>query len=389
MSWTFSGERVLMMSLFSIQRKSPERPIHKFQGAPKVNIAVKRHNMTIVPERRTPSTTSSFASSCANPPSLDYTRGSSNYTPRPSRPIADDDDNSTRFPFPTLLGEEIMDPDKSRPTPVRRASKLNLLSKLFSSSKREVKDSKKPKDKGGNNNNNNKTASPTTFRLSRDAAQVFGTLRQQQPQQNGPPLGIPKRGLVRQTSETSMIGSVLEIPSSATASASSTLEETAQEVPPVVLETTCATSTTTAPTRPKLEQRASSFRTPSRINGGEFHRTPSTRSVSFTQQQQEAPPLKPPPARPADNLCEITPGNFHVLRGHQETLQYVRQDKIASTTCPACSDTVYSINDAAMVVCPTCRSIAPTQIENGDGLALGFSAYDWFDIQRESGMTMP
>jgi hypothetical protein len=64
-------------------------------------------------------------------------------------------------------------------------------------------------------------------------------------------------------------------------------------------------------------------------------------------------------------------------------LEYVRKDEVASTTCLFCSDTIYAINDAAMTVCPTCRCITPMHAD-GDGLALGFSAHEWLEIQREA-----
>lgn len=349
---------------------------------------------TINPERQI-SSTASFASSSINPSPSDYTSNQSSYTPRP---CSAEELSPLTFPFPTLLDD--MDPEK-RPTPVRRASKLNLLSKLFSSSKRHVKESKKSvrdfgKDKG---NATSTTASPTTFHLSRDAAQVFGTLRQSHKNKSSITKQKANRnGLVRQTSETSMIGSVLEIPSSSTSS--STLEETAEEVPPaMVMEATC-----TGATRPKFMQRATSFRTSSscRPTANEFSRTASTRSVSFQPEQQATTTPSPTPIQATSpssptsvnsnnnyNRVEISPGNFQSLRGHQETLQYVRRDEVGSTTCLFCHDTIYSINDAAMVVCPTCRSISPTTTtENGEGLALGFSAHEWLDIQREA-LNMP
>lgn len=307
----------------------------------------------------------SFGSNSANPSSTDYTSNqSSSFTPRPSQVI---DMSFPNFPFP---GVESPGPE-SRPSPVRRPSKLNLLSKLFSSSKRDLKESKKPgralgKDRSAASPTSTKEASSTTLHLSRDAKDVFGNLQQPQGVKQG-------RGIVRQMSEDSMIGSVLEIPSSN----SSTLEETAEEA--------CITSPSSS-TRPKLPQKAASFRTPARSH--DFTRTTSARSVAFqAPRPSPSPPLAvsrvPPQQQEPSRTVEISPGNFQTLRGHQETLRYVRRDEVASTTCLSCSDTIYAINDAAMVVCPTCRSITPMRSE-GDGLALGFTAHEWLDIQREA-----
>ena len=89
---------------------------------------------------------------------------------------------------------------------------------------------------------------------------------------------------------------------------------------------------------------------------------------------------------PSVASIEITPGTFTELRGQQEIMEYLRQDRIASTECPFCCETIYSVDDAAMVLCPACRSIVPTTPteHDGQGFALGFSAHDWPDLQREA-----
>ena len=330
----------------------------------------------MVAEQQTYSSASFDSSNSMNPSSSDYTSNqSSTVTPHPSRAI-----EMSPFPFPNLDGA---DPDKRR-SPVRRPSKLNLLSKLFSSSKRDLGESKKSvrdlgKNSGSSHQSTMKTASSTTLHLSRDAAQVFGNLRHHQ---GGVGVGKGKnrRGLVRQQSEDSMIGSVLEIPSSST---SSSWEDLAHE------EVCYEKMPPTTPPRPKMSERAVSFRVPPRSNG--LHRNASVRSLSIQNERTASATLSHGvPSRettPSSNTnIEISPGNFQTLRGHKETLQYVREDKIASTTCLFCSDTIYAINDAAMVVCCTCRSITPMQeaVGDGHGLALGFSAHEWLEIQREA-----
>eukprot|EP00977_Amphora_coffeiformis_P026892 scaffold31414_cov183-Amphora_coffeaeformis.AAC.11 len=315
---------------------------------------------------------SSFGSNSLNPSPSDYTSNqSSSFSPRPSQVI---DMSVPKFPFP---GVESSDPEP-RPSPVRRStSKLNLFSKLFTASRRDLKDSKKSvvrgfgKDKAAASPQSSKDSSSTTLNLSQDAAQVFGNLRLNQKGKQ------QRRGITRQMSEDSMIGSVLEIPSAGSSTLEEAKETTAEEA---------VVQPSSPPPRPKFHERVASIRAPPRPSG--FHRDLSVRSVSFSAPAPPppAPPLassQVPPADETPRTVEISPGNFQILRGHQETLRYVRRDEVASTTCLSCSDTIYAINDAAMVVCPTCRSITPMRSE-GNGLALGFTAHEWLDIQREA-----
>lgn len=444
--------------------------------------------------------TSSYGSTSMNPSSSDYTTSnhSSSFTPQPS-------EVDTRAPFPFAIVE---DGAPAKRTPMRRSSKMNLLSKLFSGSKRDLKSSNKSVKGDGEDNRASCTestmntgSSATTLDLSRDAAQVFGRLR------NKHQLKPPRNKLTRQKSEDSMIGSVLELPSNVRKA----LERTA--------DSSKSPTTKNKSTRPPLPARATSVRNLPRQK--EFVRAPTSRSVSFQTDRQpsalpslleqipssqiptdqspcsvsmeqtipsqsspvpvaNAPslqghinidrtpspvplkgattasvqhdrspspmPLKriqsqvkieakeelpspiaskriessqfevdglPPPLplertpsqssttkvaarsnRSTGPLVEITPGDFQVLRGHKETLEYVRREQVASTVCLCCNDTIYAINDAALVVCPTCRSITPMQSSSSadsgsaDGLALGFTTYEWFEVQREA-LNMP
>jgi hypothetical protein len=322
---------------------------------------------------------SSFSSASMNRSSVYTSKQGSSFSPLPSTANS----SPMTFPFPPV--KEV---DEKPRLPNRRRGKLGLLGKLISGSRRNLMSSKKSlkevgrEMKASSTQHSKKTASSTTMNLSKDAAQVFSTLRRHQS------TGSPRRGLVRQKSEDSMIGSVLEFPSSG----SSNFAESAEEVavlPPMTQ------------TRPKLpKKKAASFRLPNRSMA--LTRSSSIRSA--TLQIERTPPRAPkrsvrvpivspqmspessPRAAAPNTLTrsvEISPGNFQVLRGHQETLEYVRKDEVASTTCLFCSDTIYAINDAAMTVCPTCRCITPMHAD-GDGLALGFSAHEWLEIQREA-----
>lgn len=185
-----------------------------------------------------------------------------------------------------------------------------------------------------------------------------------------------------------MIGSVWEVPSISSSRDDSLKQPPRQQEDHVPLPVP----------RPTVSPKATSFRVPHRTRSKDMHRSPSTRSMSYdakpTARQDSVLPKHSSSnvAATASNdnrtnnqaTVEISPGHHQVLRGHQETLRYVREDKVASTECLFCNDTVYAVNDAAMVFCPNCRSITPLDVDGGDGLALGFGGHEWLSIQREA-----
>ena len=288
---------------------------------------------------------------------------STSFPTRPSRAVEP--------PFPVPETVDMVTESPKRRSPIHRVAKLNVFSKLFTASRRDFKDSKKPtrddldRENSGSRHSSLKTATSTTIHLSRDAAQVFNSLRQQKQQST-------RREMGRQPSDNSMIGSVLAIPSSSHSvdRVHHATEHTYPESPPT-------------PPRPRVHHsRTASFRIPTRAP--DLERAPSVRSVSYPVERAAAATLPTiPSSEPPAPRIEISPGNHQVLRGHKETLRYVRRDAVASATCLFCQDTVFCVNDAALVVCPTCRSISPLG-DDGHGLALGFSGHEWLEIQREA-----
>jgi hypothetical protein len=292
------------------------------------------------------------------------------------------------FPVPTTA-TETRELEKRR-SPLRRIHKLNLFSKLFSSaSRRDLKNSiKTSRDNLREENQGSskhsatiKTAtSSTTLQMSHDAAQVFTHLRRQkQFNQRCINLNAPK-------SERSLIGSFWDVPS-----LSSSKEDTLKQVHSEESDVSSPLS------RPRDSPKAASFRVPQSARNVDMHRAPSTRSLSYdtkppARDNSDLSPHVVPVASNNNNsnnnsnttTIEISPGHHQVLRGHQETLRYVREDRVASTECLFCNDSVYAVNDAAMVFCPNCRSITPLNVDGGNGLALGFSGHEWLSIQREA-----
>lgn len=101
--------------------------------------------------------------------------------------------------------------------------------------------------------------------------------------------------------------------------------------------------------------------------------------------------------KPGPPLIEIEPGWFAHLRGATETFDAVKCDFFVPTECYCCSSTVFCIQDADFILCPTCRVVSQISVENGGGseqnggtgggVGLGFTIDDlasWQDdIQRE------
>lgn len=71
-------------------------------------------------------------------------------------------------------------------------------------------------------------------------------------------------------------------------------------------------------------------------------------------------------------MVEVTPGNFVPLRGSAETLEAVHLGRIQHTTCFVCKLSLVCVEDAEMVICPTCKTISPLEGgASGRGLGLG------------------
>lgn len=80
---------------------------------------------------------------------------------------------------------------------------------------------------------------------------------------------------------------------------------------------------------------------------------------------------------------EVAPGEFMKLRGSEETWRAVCNDFYMPGTCQVCSETIFCIQDADFVLCPTCRVVSPMaeqeiggQYKTDGGVGLGFTMKD-------------
>ena len=77
--------------------------------------------------------------------------------------------------------------------------------------------------------------------------------------------------------------------------------------------------------------------------------------------------------KPEHRMVEVTPGYFVPLRGSAETLEAVHKGRIQHAMCFVCKLRIVCVEDADMVICPTCRTISPLEGVGGGigGLGLG------------------
>lgn len=60
-------------------------------------------------------------------------------------------------------------------------------------------------------------------------------------------------------------------------------------------------------------------------------------------------------------IVDVAPGYTVPLCGAEETRHAFRNDSVIHTECSCCNAFLYCIDDATMVLCPTCRSICPVE----------------------------
>jgi hypothetical protein len=79
----------------------------------------------------------------------------------------------------------------------------------------------------------------------------------------------------------------------------------------------------------------------------------------------------------ATMTIEVAPGMSVRLRGADETWRAIQADQYQPCTCLECNATMFCIQDAWLVLCPTCRVASPVNVSatnNRDGgVGLGFT----------------
>jgi hypothetical protein len=88
-----------------------------------------------------------------------------------------------------------------------------------------------------------------------------------------------------------------------------------------------------------------------------------------------------------DKTIEVSPGVVLRLRGADETRRAIVTNFYMPCRCPCCETTLFSIKDAAFVVCPKCRVVSPLEgaIYSGydGGVGLGFTMEELAQSQNE------
>jgi hypothetical protein len=76
-------------------------------------------------------------------------------------------------------------------------------------------------------------------------------------------------------------------------------------------------------------------------------------------------------------VIEVAPGIELRLRGSQETWEAIARDFYLPGLCWECSETTYVIQDAAYLLCPSCRTVSPMdgtfEHPHVSGVGLGFT----------------
>jgi hypothetical protein len=81
-------------------------------------------------------------------------------------------------------------------------------------------------------------------------------------------------------------------------------------------------------------------------------------SINYTNRRAR---LAPQPIE-----VEVSPGEFMLLRGSDETLEAIEMGYARMVTCFACSASLACVPDCELVICPDCRIISPICSEQDD-----------------------
>lgn len=107
---------------------------------------------------------------------------------------------------------------------------------------------------------------------------------------------------------------------------------------------------------------------------GRFHQPPAL------------PPRPTPPPLQHPILIDVAPGVKSPLRGSNETWEAIRADFYMPALCLGCQATIFCIQDAGFVICPTCKTVSPMDDiidKETAGVGLGFTYKDLVRWQAE------
>jgi hypothetical protein len=89
--------------------------------------------------------------------------------------------------------------------------------------------------------------------------------------------------------------------------------------------------------------------------------------------------------RKQHKMIEVIPGQYMQLRGAQETWKAIQNDEYIPCVCVCCDLTLFCIQDATYVLCPTCQVISPLgKLDEYDGgVGLGFTMEELAQWQQD------
>lgn len=108
-----------------------------------------------------------------------------------------------------------------------------------------------------------------------------------------------------------------------------------------------------------------------------------------------------PPAIPRPEI-EVAPGVYMMLHGSVETMQALQENRLSQCICMACTMSLYAVEYATFVLCPTCRVVSPKDIDcsgveasylgagssdRGVGLGLTEEVYEQCTMQENAQVT--
>jgi len=328
--------------------------------------------------------------------------------------------------------------ERRRPSPKRQSSK-SLLFNFFKRQEKNNKQRQVSSDKLSLPPSPTRKASHAmSLDLSRDATQVLGRFRQQDPKQHHHPdhlvgsfVDIPNQETTTTTTrsrrrrrrcrprETTRLGnlgkskSVRSLPKKPSflpelqrtfsyrsfhKRNNNQIMEEEDEEPSTSTRTTIPISS--SPSFHEQQQQASS--SPHLIASESFHTAmaespqvattsssshweileeePTTDKNTTTLQLNDDNDRKPPP------MIDVAPGVSLPLRSSKETLEYMKRGEVVSHFCEWCGTMHHTLNDAEFVLCPTCRTVERSrEAVKGGGVGLGI-AEDWEEWQTMSSL---
>ena len=110
---------------------------------------------------------------------------------------------------------------------------------------------------------------------------------------------------------------------------------------------------------------------------------PALQQVNESKDHRQSRSLRQSPPEP-QTLIEISPGHLAPLRSAKDTHVYIQKNQVVEGSCFACSATLFCVQDASYVLCPTCKVVSPllaeTCMDQDGSVGMGFSFETFIEI---------